>query len=811
MKKLIQLSLLFMVQFCLSQNYSFLGSYNYNGTPLYLEPVDDTISPQTMQMIQDIVPESYPVPEYNPHYISSGYDTDIILDEPADVWVTFVQEGAGYKNVLGFYSYDINNPQTTTPTPSEITIIFPNVSASGSGGELVAGNKVKIGSFPANTGIGWVLLADGWDDATSSVTAGNWQLFSNPDFNPEANEKLRYHNVLISDPENERIILGFEDIRRDYNSCDNDFNDALFYVSANPYSALRTSNYADTESANDVSSGNSGGLESNGNLAELIAKRNFTRLKKNTFAHKKSLQQTFVKPLITSRNANTTSNLSNLFPSSGMFGTEEALQSTPIDLLQITNATDVFSVDYYENENRVAAALATKTIGSVYNHSKMICDRLNGSTLEDIRQITLQEHDLVMIKVRRANEEIEYAILFSVTENNQQYNLHSYWNIFQYPMEDYTNFQIWGSTMGQVSHITNHILNEYQDASNLTSNEMLDRIPSVFIKKGTYHHGQITLDIVNKTLDNQLQITANARINELAGETEMANSVSLSGEYEEQITFTTGSLFDINLTLVGNNSPQADALYLADGPWGLDYSENESLITNFEIENNSNYTGNGYAVERNPSVSGDVLGTVNLFRTIMPGELSFNASSFGAIEFNIKNNLPVELILVTNDLSDWSQRFTYQIPANNEFTTYNISFTDFTNSLNESLTTENLKTIVFSTQGNYQNLETFNLAVNQVAFTEETLSVDNDESKNNLKPINYPNPFQTTTTLQFAEETTSAQIRIYDILGRIIYEKEHAVIDRKINLNLASLPSGVYECIAVTNTKDELKLRMMKM
>jgi len=106
--------------------YNYLGEFNENGKPLYLDG-HDQISQQTLDMINNALPEGYPVPDFNPHYISSGYDTDITILEQADVWVTFVGEGAGYKNTLGFYTYDINNPITYIPQPEDITIVFPNV------------------------------------------------------------------------------------------------------------------------------------------------------------------------------------------------------------------------------------------------------------------------------------------------------------------------------------------------------------------------------------------------------------------------------------------------------------------------------------------------------------------------------------------------------------------------------------------------------------------------------------------------------------------------------------------------------------
>ncbi len=293
MKKSL-LCLLIIISLSSYGQYNYLGTYTSNGTPNYLETVGDVISVATQELISNALPESFPVPDYNPHYISSGYDTDLALNETADVYVTFVSEGAGYRNVLGFYTYDLNNPPTTAPSISEVTIIFPNVSALGSGGGLQMGDKVKIGTFAAGTGVGWVLIANGWQGG--AVGSGYWKLYSNTDFNPEYDSNLRHHNVLLADPENERILLGFEDIRRDYGFCDNDFNDAIFYVTANPYSALTTTNYADVSSAtDDVTSASGSGLESNGKLASLIAKRNFKRKKSGIVFDQKSAQKLYNK------------------------------------------------------------------------------------------------------------------------------------------------------------------------------------------------------------------------------------------------------------------------------------------------------------------------------------------------------------------------------------------------------------------------------------------------------------------------------------------------------------------------------------
>ncbi|MDV7186825.1 DUF4114 domain-containing protein [Lutibacter sp. TH_r2] len=799
MKQLLLLTVLF-TSTIYAQNYQFLGSYTSNGTPQYLEE-SDNVSTETLELISNSLPESYPVPEYNPHYITSGYETDIHIEDNADVWVTFVSEGAGYRNVLGFYTYDIDNPITSAPEPEDITIIFPNVSALGSGGGLETGNKVNIGRFSPGTGIGWVLLANAWNG--SNVTSGLWQLYSNPTFNPESNSELQYHNVLLNDPENERIILGFEDIRRDYNSCDNDFNDAIFYVTANPYSAIKTINYADVNSATDVTSANKGGLESNGNLASLIAKRNFNRIKANSFKHEKKLQAKFKSTTKTfSSKTNSEINLSALFPETGMFGTETSFTSSPTDLIGITNAKQVFSVDYYEGEERVSAALATYSENGIYDHSKVICDRLNSSSLEDIRTIYLNGHEIIMIKIERENKLIEYALNFSLEVTESQYNLHSYWNIAEYPNANYLNFQIWGGSMGQVSAIANSVLAKVQEEKPLSSENKLDRIPTVFVKKGTYKNGELHLTVKNKSEASSLYFEGNVRATENVETEFVALDGYLSKDFEEDITISIGSMFDIGFSVKANNSPQQDALYLADGPWGIDYVESETKITNFDISNsNSEYLDKNYSVERNVSVEGEVYGTANLFRNILPGELVFNTSNYENIELKIQNNLPIEVILVTENLENWENRLRYNLPVNNSEISTSISLADFKDQNGNSADYTKIRGLVFSIQGDYSSFQPFLIKISDLIFSNsKTLSLNEIEITKENNIYNYPNPFKSSTTLVLPENSENTTVIISDLLGRIVYNNAlKTTFSNKITLNLGYLQPGVYKLIALTN------------
>ncbi len=215
--------------------FKFLGTYHSVGIPDYLEPVNDPITSDFLADINNTLPEQVRLDVSHPEYFSDVYDHNLRLVETCDVWVTFVTEGAGYTNILGFYTYETGNEPSSPDDIDTITIIFPNASLSGSGGGLQPGNKVKIGRFNAGTSIGWALMADGWKNG---VTAGKWIVYSNKNLNQATNPALRQQTVLLHDPGRERLLLGIEDILRSNSGCDHDFNDAVFYITANPIQAI---------------------------------------------------------------------------------------------------------------------------------------------------------------------------------------------------------------------------------------------------------------------------------------------------------------------------------------------------------------------------------------------------------------------------------------------------------------------------------------------------------------------------------------------------------------------------------------------
>ncbi|PKN79627.1 MAG: hypothetical protein CVU48_04760 [Candidatus Cloacimonetes bacterium HGW-Cloacimonetes-1] len=221
-----------------SKAWSYLPgiTYNSNGVPSGM--TNDVISASFLQRINATLPESRSVPAYHPDYLNTANQTNIKIIEHANVWITFVTEGAGYRNALGFHTYNTATPPAAATDVSTKTLVLPNASLNGSGGGLASGNKVFLGEYFPGTTIGWFLAADGFQSG-SNVSTTVPLYYSTPALNTiESNPAKRQHSILVYDDFTDRLLIGFEDLPRSAGGSDDDFNDVVFYVTVSPIEAV---------------------------------------------------------------------------------------------------------------------------------------------------------------------------------------------------------------------------------------------------------------------------------------------------------------------------------------------------------------------------------------------------------------------------------------------------------------------------------------------------------------------------------------------------------------------------------------------
>lgn len=235
-----------------------------------------------VQEVQNALPESTDV---NQEFLNTDYDPNITFQSDAHVGITFIDEGAGYKNSLGYFTFaddtfdnlnfgDIDSNSNGYVAIKELTsisgitaeMIFNNVSETGGGGSLNAGDTVVLGdasiinvngtefdmsggaTFAEGTNMGFFVLQNAW----SGKKVNSWDNNQNTlamytvDFlNPEnsasatlgnADENARHVAMMNSLSADNDIIIGFEDLVRPYG--DNDFNDAVFRIRTDPVDAM---------------------------------------------------------------------------------------------------------------------------------------------------------------------------------------------------------------------------------------------------------------------------------------------------------------------------------------------------------------------------------------------------------------------------------------------------------------------------------------------------------------------------------------------------------------------------------------------
>lgn len=211
-----------------------------DGVPKYLEATSDVISATLLSYVNASLPEGVPVTTTHPNYLASTVASTLNIVATSDVWITFVAEGAGNLNSLAFYTYPTGTPPASAADIKTATLIFPNASAYGSGGGLLAGDKVKIGTFNAGTSIGFILLGNAWTGSGVNVDAPKY--YSDDALNPETTASLKKHTVVLYDNTDQLTLVSFEDLNRQTGGSDNDFNDLVFYATSNPVTAISNTN-----------------------------------------------------------------------------------------------------------------------------------------------------------------------------------------------------------------------------------------------------------------------------------------------------------------------------------------------------------------------------------------------------------------------------------------------------------------------------------------------------------------------------------------------------------------------------------------
>ncbi len=262
--------------------YTFFKStveWSYFGTPLATHAYDLSTGAPTIAEFARTLPAgipalptdllskiAYTLPEGRDIRLNSQGllpDTDdksnVTFAEEADVWVTFLSEGAGYRNSVGYFKYNAAQPPQYPRDVSE-KILFANASMPApldpAGSKQ---NTVYLGKFQPGEALGFTIVSNGFSNTgrlyNGARIAGvkdnpdpKWVFYTLRQLNPEASSSanLNVHTVMLKDLSGasdnyQRLVIGFEDINRSVGG-DHDFNDVVLAVHINKRSAIANLN-----------------------------------------------------------------------------------------------------------------------------------------------------------------------------------------------------------------------------------------------------------------------------------------------------------------------------------------------------------------------------------------------------------------------------------------------------------------------------------------------------------------------------------------------------------------------------------------
>lgn len=546
-----------------------------------------------------------------------------------------------------------------------------------------------------------------------------------------------------------------------------------------------------------VSTGNDGGLESNDRLSTLINKRNYLRTKNNykfdKFTAKKIIKSAFYKQ---KSSKSSEFSLIDLIPVDVLPETH-TVESSPTDLLALTNATELFSVDYIRDTETIAVILATKTENGVYEHTKYICDRLLGAELLSVSTIEIKGQTFIKSIIKNTDGSKEFVLSFSgkLSEDTQNFEIESYWNIDQYQEnQTYYNFQIWTNQIDDLIVLAEEALDLFEAQKNISSYTNAAP-PPVFVKKGSYRNGSLALEIVNGNKSSSITYSAGFKRTETSTTNYSNETIALNGNYLNPIIINTGNIFDIGFRIENNLNETPDDLFMSDGPWGVDDSSDQTTVNEFKItQNEQSYSGDGYSVERNISLEATTSTYVAAYRAFTPRFKAVNLSNFDVLELDARGTGDLEITIIKKGITTWENQFKSVITLSEDKTHFAIPLAHFISNSHQDIDLKDAVNIVFTMASDGEEEVQKSMYISDIEFTKSTLSTSDEVLEENATLL-FPNPMKTNSEIRFySEVNTETDIEIYNTAGILVKKLNltTTIGNNTFTINRNGLTSGLY-------------------
>ncbi len=475
-----------------------------------------------------------------------------------------------------------------------------------------------------------------------------------------------------------------------------------------------------TDCSQQVNSGNGGGLESKP-LGDAVSKRIINNIL-NSKDNREKISYSILSPLaINSTLIKTMGNelsLESLLPSSSSVSTVlggdiHVYSSTPTDLLNITNALAVESLDYTKDASCKAVVFATKTSSVIYDHTKPVCDRLKDAELEDVKLLQIGTINLLEYQLKQYNGITEYAISFSLGKNKSSsfWEVQSKWLTSEYDgFDTMYNFQIWGVNPQVVENMVSDVLNNLSTKSpfyQLSYSEL----PKIYIMHHSRNQTMLDIKIKNTTNDSSVNLFIYEYENEFStNELTKIIPVSINPNGITSISLDMMDSYQGNIKLCTIEKDKVhDQIYTNEGSWGISYNKASTTIHQFAVTNDviNGSTPKEYRLLRNVSIKASSSDYVSVYKLMKAGGLPRDINAFNSFQFIVKASgaSSLKVTFVKNSITNWNNQYSVTIPVREGEQQYTIHYSDLMSGGMGPIDASDITTIIISFNVNTSNTE----------------------------------------------------------------------------------------------------------
>ncbi len=423
------------------------------------------------------------------------------------------------------------------------------------------------------------------------------------------------------------------------------------------------------------------GVESNGRMAAQMAQRHYLRGRAAVCSDPNGEGVSCEKLMIDQRLAKestTAVNLEQLLPDFSALGLQ-SFPSTPEHLAEITNATDLIAVDHFKDGIANGSILLLETISEPYEHSKIICDRVAGDSLEYVTSVTYKGMSFpVAVVSEKATGKRSFAVSMVVSQNK----VFSRLRITEYPKfegSEVYNIQLWACSPREMERIMRAELEKLESVFGRLEYDTASRfVPDTYIMAAKKVSNSINLRLSGA--EKQLKLVGKYWAEENADQ-----RVDFSIDIPEngRLTSTLPEFLDMDAVLMDADGQVYDQIYLSDGAFTAfdDSSFGEGSSSTVSSINEScrrpsaseegDLTITGCA-----SLKGSVDGYGVISRPMLGGASPYDLSVYESVNFEYRSNSDIVMCVESQSRYGLPNNC-ISLPATSGWETREIKLADF--------------------------------------------------------------------------------------------------------------------------------------